>query len=84
MYNVDAGNLGARAGFVFSGASILLFVISYFVIPELEGFAIEEIDWLYQNKIPVRHFQKYADGRAKEGVAAMALATAVDKASNNV
>lgn len=69
MYNTDAGNLGARAGFVFMGCSVLLFVGSWFLVPDLQGFTADEVDWLYSQKIPVWRFQDYADGRAKEGAA---------------
>ncbi|KAF1926886.1 general substrate transporter [Didymella exigua CBS 183.55] len=69
MYNTDAGNLGARTGFVFMGSSVLLLIGSWFLVPDLKGFTTEEVDWLYKQKISVRHFQQYADGRAKEGAA---------------
>jgi hypothetical protein len=62
IYNVDAGNLGARAGFVFAGSSVVLFGVSYFIIPDLRGFNVEGVDMLYENKIPPRHFQSH--GRA--------------------
>lgn len=71
IYNVDAGNLGIRAGFVYGGGSLLFLVVSFLLVPDLRGYAIEEVDWLYENKIPVRKFREYSDGRAKEGVAAM-------------
>jgi len=67
IYNTDAGNLGARAGFVFMGSSVVLVIGSYFLVPDLQGFSTDEVDWLYENKISVLEFQKYADGRAKEG-----------------
>ena len=54
MYNVDSGNLGAKTGFVFAGASVLLLLASYPLIPDLRGFSTVEIDWLYQNKIRCR------------------------------
>ncbi|GAB7348640.1 hypothetical protein MBLNU459_g7012t1 [Dothideomycetes sp. NU459] len=73
IYNVDAGNLGARTGFVFAAASAVLFLASYFVVPDLRGFATDEIDWLYESKISVRKFQEHNDGRAREGVAAITL-----------
>lgn len=72
MYNIDSGNLGARTGLVFGGASLLLFVVSYPLIPDLRGLSTTEIDWLYENKISPRKFQEYANGRAAEGVAAAA------------
>lgn len=69
MYNTDAGNLGAKTGFIFMGSSVVLFVGSYFLVPDLHGFTTDEVDWLYAQRIPVRRFQEYSDGRAKEGAA---------------
>lgn len=73
MYNIDSGNLGARTGFVFAAASAVLFVVSWFMVPDLRGFATDEIDWLYESKISVRTFQAYKDGRARDGAAALSL-----------
>ncbi|KAF2222564.1 hypothetical protein BDZ85DRAFT_313551 [Elsinoe ampelina] len=73
MYNVDSGNLGARTGFVFAGASLVLFAASWFVVPDLKDFATDEVDWLYERKIEVRRFGEYTDGRAKQGAATLAL-----------
>ncbi|KAF3041898.1 hypothetical protein E8E12_005761 [Didymella heteroderae] len=75
MYNTDSGNLGARTGFVFMGTSVLLLIGSWFLVPDLQGFTTEEVDWLYTQKISVRHFQQYADGRAKAGAAMRADTT---------
>ncbi|KFY47535.1 hypothetical protein V496_10597 [Pseudogymnoascus sp. VKM F-4515 (FW-2607)] len=44
MYNIDSGNLGAKTGFVFAGTSVLLFSISWFVIPETAGLTVEDIE----------------------------------------
>lgn len=70
IYNVDAGDLGIRAGFVYGGGSLLFFAVSYLVVPDLRGFSTEEIDWLYEEKIPVWKIQEYV-GRAAEEVLAM-------------
>lgn len=79
MYNVDSGNLGARTGFIFAGASVLLFAASYLLVPNLQGFGTLEIDWLYQHKISVREFQEHredvaSDLSAREGSFADATA----------
>jgi hypothetical protein len=70
IYNVDAGNLGIRAGFVYGGGSLLFFVISYWLIPDLRGLSTEEVDWMYENKIPVQNIREYLV-EAKEAVSAM-------------
>lgn len=76
---MDAGNLGIRAGFVYGGGSLLFLAVSFLLVPDLRGFAIEEVDWLYENKISVRKFRDYSDGKAKEGVAAMEAQMANEK-----
>jgi hypothetical protein len=70
IYNVVAGNLGIRAGFVYGGGSLLFLVVSYILVPDLRGFAIEEVDWLYDNRVPVWKFQNNVEA-AKEGVVVM-------------
>jgi hypothetical protein len=70
IYNVDAGDLGIRAGFVYGAGSLVFIVGSYFLVPDLRGFAIEEVDWMYENKVPVWKFRDNIE-QAKEGVAAM-------------
>ena len=70
IYNVDAGDLGIRASFVYGGGSLLFFVVSYLLVPDLRGFATEEVDWLYENKVPVWKIREYV-GKAKEAVQAL-------------
>jgi len=55
---------------VYGGGSLLFFVVSYLLVPDLRGFSTEEVDWLYENKIPVRNIREY-EGKAKEAVSAM-------------
>lgn len=57
MYNVDAGNLGARTGFIYGGLAAVYFVAAYWIVPETKSLSIAEIDWLFENKVPSRKFQ---------------------------
>ncbi|KAJ5630819.1 MFS general substrate transporter [Penicillium longicatenatum] len=57
IYNVDAGNFGARTGFVFAGLSVLLIIGTWYIVPETTGLTMEEIDKAYIDKITVRAFQ---------------------------
>jgi hypothetical protein len=72
--DVDAGNLGIRAGFffgfVYGGGSLLFFIVSYLLVLDLRGFATEEVDWLYENQVPVWKIRDYF-GKAKEAVEAL-------------
>jgi uncharacterized membrane protein len=58
IYNVDSGNLGARTGFIFAGASILLIIGTWFLVPDTTGMTTNEIDRAYAEKIPARKLKK--------------------------
>ncbi len=56
MYNVDAGNLGAKTGFIFTGTTIVHLVMSWMWIPETKGLTTEDLDILFEEKVPARRF----------------------------
>ncbi|KAF3762109.1 general substrate transporter, partial [Cryphonectria parasitica EP155] len=58
MINPDAGNLGAKVGFVFAGLGIPLCITFYFAIPETLGLSFADMDYLFAEKVSPRHFQK--------------------------
>ncbi|KAL2800974.1 general substrate transporter [Aspergillus keveii] len=66
MYNVDSGNLGARTAFPFAGITVLLIAGAYLLVPDTTGLSTEEIDRLYEDKVPVRKFQKYVPRGGEE------------------
>ncbi len=43
MINPDAGNLGAKVGFVFAGLGVPLCILFYFFIPETKGLGFNEV-----------------------------------------
>ena len=54
LYNADAANLGAKTAFVFFGTSLIGVVITWFLVPELKGLSITEIDRLFEKNSSVR------------------------------
>jgi hypothetical protein len=46
MINPDAGNLGAKVGFVFAGLGVPLCILFYFLMPETRGLSFEEVSYL--------------------------------------
>ncbi|KAL3464430.1 general substrate transporter [Aspergillus heterothallicus] len=66
MYNVDSGNLGARTAFPFAGITVLLLAGAYLLVPDTTGLSTEEIDRLYEDKVPVRKFRKYVPQGGEE------------------
>jgi hypothetical protein len=61
IYNVDAGDLGAKTGFVFMGTGIVFTAISWWLIPDTAGLTMEEVDWLYSRKISARKFKEHVE-----------------------
>lgn len=58
MYNVDSGNLGAKTGFIYARLTVIVFAISWFIIPETASFSIEDIDNAYEKSTSPREFGK--------------------------
>ncbi|KAJ5929232.1 hypothetical protein N7454_007080 [Penicillium verhagenii] len=59
MYNVDSGNLGARTGLVFAGVTVLLIWGVWAIVPDTTGLSTEDIDNLYEAKVPPRKFASH-------------------------
>ncbi|PKS06033.1 hypothetical protein jhhlp_007867 [Lomentospora prolificans] len=66
MINPDAGNLGAKVGFVFAGLGVPLCILFYFLIPETMGLTYEDMDHLFDARVPPRHFKREALRRRVE------------------
>jgi len=72
MLNSDEANWGGKAGFLFGGISLVCFVWCYFRLPESRGRTFEELDILFQRRIPARQFKDYdllGEGEAESQVA---------------
>ncbi|KAK4235189.1 general substrate transporter [Achaetomium macrosporum] len=59
MLNADEANWGGKAGFLFGGISFMCFVWCYFRLPESRGRTFEELDILFERKVPARQFKDY-------------------------
>jgi MFS family permease len=53
------GNLGGRIGFIWAAFSFVTVAWVFFVVPEMKGFSIEQLDFLYDNCVPTLQFKKY-------------------------
>ncbi|KAK5108279.1 hypothetical protein LTR62_008594 [Meristemomyces frigidus] len=52
IYNVDAGNLGARTGFIFTATSVLLCIATFYLVPDTTNMSLEDLDHAYDQKVP--------------------------------
>ncbi|KAI1639133.1 sugar transporter-like protein [Biscogniauxia mediterranea] len=71
MVNPVEWNLKGKTGFFWGSTAFVVFVWSYFRLPELKGRTYEELDILFMNKVPARQFSKthvdpYADVAAED------------------
>lgn len=62
LYNPDAGDLGAKAGFFFAGLSLMAAIVIWFFIPEMKGRSPGEIDEMFEQRLSVREFRKWMRG----------------------
>ncbi|XHG08913.1 hypothetical protein AWENTII_012001 [Aspergillus wentii] len=67
--NEDEANWRGKLGFLFSGLSAICLVFCFFCMPETKGRTFEELDILFEKKVPSRKFGEYkieivqSDGR---------------------
>ncbi|KAH8895204.1 maltose permease [Thozetella sp. PMI_491] len=59
MVNPDEGNLNGKVGFVFGGLAAIVTIGSWAIIPELKGRTFEEIDRMFQMRVPPRKMGSY-------------------------
>ncbi|KAL1953768.1 hypothetical protein VTO42DRAFT_2299 [Malbranchea cinnamomea] len=59
MINPDAGNMRGKLGFFFGGLATLSWVWTFFRVPETKGRTYEELDIMFERKVPTRRFKNY-------------------------
>lgn len=58
LINDSHAGLGSKVGFIFGATSFLAILFSLFCVPECGGRTLEEIDELFNQGVPIRHFRK--------------------------
>ncbi|WAO91353.1 MFS domain-containing protein [Fusarium falciforme] len=57
MINPTAWNWGALTGFFWTGAGVIGFIFTFFMVPESKGRTTAEMDILFEQKVQVRKFK---------------------------
>ncbi|KAI1765678.1 general substrate transporter [Hypoxylon sp. FL1150] len=57
--NPDSLNWGPRYGYIWFPSSIVAGIWVYFFLPEVHGRTLEEIDEMFEEKLPARKFRDY-------------------------
>jgi MFS transporter, SP family, general alpha glucoside:H+ symporter len=59
LINPAEANLRGKLGFFFGGLSLPCLVWCYYRIPEMKDRTYEELDIMFERKVPTREFGKY-------------------------
>jgi hypothetical protein len=59
MVNPDQGNMQGKVGFVFGGLGVVATALCFLYIPDLKGRTYEEIDVMFENRVPPRKMGGY-------------------------
>ncbi|RFU31066.1 hypothetical protein B7463_g5294, partial [Scytalidium lignicola] len=62
-------NWGPKYGYIWAGSNLICLVVFFLFIPEMKGRSLEEVDEMFQNRVPRRQFPKYqcvSSERARE------------------
>ncbi|MCJ1314351.1 hypothetical protein MMC25_008032 [Agyrium rufum] len=71
--NPDQGNLRGKLAFVFFGAALPCLVWCFMCLPEIKGRTFDEIDLMFQRKVPTKQFKEYKFEREDNMVAGETL-----------
>ncbi|CAG7556517.1 unnamed protein product [Fusarium equiseti] len=59
LFNKDQANMGGNIGWIFFGMAAIYFVVLYFDVPNTKGHTYEQLDIMFQKKVPGRQFSSY-------------------------
>lgn len=62
-------------GYIWGGFSLVTAIWSFFMVPETTGLSLEQLDFLYEQRVPTRDFKKHQFSHS-------VLARGEDKAEN--
>ncbi|KAI1445449.1 general substrate transporter [Annulohypoxylon stygium] len=57
--NPTAMNWGAKYCWIWAASNALTFAVFWFFLPDMKGRSLEEIDELFEKRVPARDFQKF-------------------------
>lgn len=59
IQNAEYANLGGKIAFIWMGFSIISGFYAFFMVPELKGRSLEELDYMFEARIGTLKFKKY-------------------------
>jgi MFS family permease len=67
IYNPDAAALGMKTAFIFLALCFITIAIIWQYLPEMKDRSIEDIDHMFELKLPARQFKKWKRGPGSSG-----------------
>jgi hypothetical protein len=59
IFNPDEGNLRGKVGFTYVATCLIGVVVTYFLVPEMKGRTISEVDRMFELGLPARSFKNW-------------------------
>lgn len=58
-YLLETGyaNLHSKVGFIYGGIGVIGLIWAYFCLPDMSGRSLEELEIMWTEKVPARHFR---------------------------
>ncbi len=81
LLNKGYAGLEGKVGFVYGSLCFAMNVAAYFLVPEMKGRSLEEIDHMFEMKVPLRKFASAQLSQLSKVAAEDAAEEVVDKSS---
>lgn len=59
VFNPDEGNLRGKTGFTYAASCLLGAAVSWYIVPEMKGRSVAEINQMFEEGVPARHFKRW-------------------------
>ncbi|KAH6625883.1 general substrate transporter [Boeremia exigua] len=66
VFNPDEGNLRGKTGFTYFGSCLIGAAVSWYLIPEMKGRSVAEIDRMFELKLTARQFNGWKSESTEE------------------
>lgn len=67
LFNSDQANLGGLIGWIFFGMGLVMIIVIWFEVPSTKGRTFEELDAMFEEKVPARQFVAWQAVRQSYG-----------------
>jgi MFS family permease len=58
VFNPDEGNLRGKTGFTYAASCLLGAAVSWYLVPEMKGRSVAEINQMFEEGVPARQFKR--------------------------